>query len=338
MPSRSHRLVAFATSAVLLAGCVSTRASRIGADDGMDACRPQLVALDSTGDFFAEDILKGAAFGAVTGAVLGAAIGGDVRGALIGAAAGAATGAAGGYLYALQQRSADQAALNASLASDLERENAQLDRTQVAFNQLMDCRFNRAQQIRQAYREGRLPKDVAAAQMAELRARTQHDIALARQINERIGTRGAEFDTAIESVAPGVKSRVIAAKSGAPPVAARARTPVVVMLRPEPGAPEVGRVAPRQTVQLRPAAPGYALVEADGQPVGYAETSAFSTAGGRGGGAPVRLAAATPTPVAASSGDVRSLAASNIARREGFADSVRTAESATAGGGFELAT
>src|SRR3954454_4546791 len=114
MPRRAHRLLAMATSASLLAGCVTTREGRIGSDDG-DACRAQLVALDSTGNFFAEDILRGAAIGAVGGAALGGLIGGNWRSALIGAAAGGATGAAGGYLAALQQRNADQAGLRASL-------------------------------------------------------------------------------------------------------------------------------------------------------------------------------------------------------------------------------
>jgi hypothetical protein len=330
-------MVALATSAVLLAGCVSTREGRIGVDDGMDACRAQVVALDSTGNFFAEDILKGAAIGAISGAALGAVISGNWRGALIGAGAGAAAGAAGGYLVALQRQTADQAALNATLASDLERENAQLSRTQVAFNQLMDCRFFRAQQIREAYRQGRIPQAVAAAQMADLRARTQRDIQLAQTIDQRIGTRGAEFDTAIESVSPGVKSAAMARKAGVAVVTAQARSPVVLKLRPDSSAPAVGQVEARQTVTLRPAAPGYAFVEAEGgTAVGYAETSAFS-GGTRANGAPVRLASAI-SPTAATPGDVRSLAASNIARREEFTDSVQAAQRAASGSGFELSS
>ncbi len=339
MSDSSRRIVAAVTAAALLAGCVSTRQARIGGNDGMDSCRGQLVALDSTGDFFAEDILKGAAIGAVGGAALGAAIGGNWRGALIGAAAGAATGAAGGYLAALQSRSRDQAQLNASLASDLSRENAQLDRTQAAFNQLMDCRFNRAQQVREAFRLNRLPKDVAEAQMAALRARTGRDIELARSVDQRIGARGAEFDTATETVSPGVKTATLAAKAQAPIVAAQPRAPVVLRLRPDPGAPEIGRLSARQAVQLRPAAPGYAQVQTpSGQQVGYADTGAFTTAGARGAAVPVRLAA-VPSGLAVSgaSDDVRSLAASNIARRENFTDTVATAERA-AGGGFELAS
>ena len=332
MSSRSHRAIAAVTAAALLAGCVTTRGQRIGADDGMDACRAQLVALDSTGDFFAEDILKGAAAGALAGALIGGLATGRWQGALIGAGAGLAAGAATGYLVALQQRSADQAALNASLSSDLARENAQLDRTQVAFDQLMECRFNRAQQIREAYRAGRLPQGVAEAQMADVRARAQRDIALARTISERIGTRGAEFDTAIETVAPGTKNSVLAGKSGAATVNTRTAAVVPLRLRPDPGSPIIGSVPAQQTVQVRPATGGFAQVQAAGGRVGYAEAAAF-----RGTPAARASGGIDPATMGTSGGDVRTLAASNIARRENFTDAVATAERASSSG-FELAS
>src|SRR5436190_850387 len=110
----------------LLAGCAqgqfSTREARIGPDDGTDSCRPRLVALDSTGNFFGADILVGAGIGAATGAVAGGLIGGDWRGALIGAAVGGALGAAGGYLAAVQKRNSDKAAMMAQVQGDLSRE------------------------------------------------------------------------------------------------------------------------------------------------------------------------------------------------------------------------
>jgi hypothetical protein len=37
-------------------GSMSTQSQRIGSDDGTDSCRTQLVALDSTGNFFGADI------------------------------------------------------------------------------------------------------------------------------------------------------------------------------------------------------------------------------------------------------------------------------------------
>jgi hypothetical protein len=110
---------------------------------------------------------------------------------------------------------------------------------------------------------------------------------------------------------------------------------VPLRLRPEPGAPEVAQIQASQAVQLRPAQGGFALVETAGGQRGYAPAESFT----RGGGAPVRLAPVGPAaPAAAGTGDVRSLAASNIAQRDNFTESVRNAEAAASGGGFELAT
>jgi outer membrane lipoprotein SlyB len=338
MLKRLRRTVAIATSAALLAGCVTTRESRIGADDGSDACRPQLVALDSTGDYFAEDIIRGAAIGAVGGAALGVLVaaasggrGGDLAtGAAIGAVAGGAAGAASGYFAARQQQASDQAALNRSIAGDLAAENAQLDRTQVAFNQLMDCRFGTAQRIRADLRSGRITRPQAEAAMADIRARTQRDIQTAQNINGRITQRGAEFDTAIENVAPGTKQQVLAGASVGRRVPVQTRAAVPLKLRPDPAAPEVAQVNPRERVTLQPASGGYALVETASGVRGYAPMGSFPEARNLGSRPAV---AAAP----ANEGDVRSLAASNIARRDNFTESVANAERLAQGQGFELA-
>lgn len=96
-----RRMIAGLLATLTLAGCVTTQAGRIGADDGRDACRPQLVALDSTGDFYGEQILQGAAIGAAAGALVGGLASGRWQGALI----GAAVGGAGGFAWDQHQRS-----------------------------------------------------------------------------------------------------------------------------------------------------------------------------------------------------------------------------------------
>jgi hypothetical protein len=341
MLNRFRRTVAIATSAALLAGCVTTRDGRIGADDGTDACRAQVVALDSTGNFFGEDMIRGAAIGAAGGALLGgllaAATGqrgsGIAAGVGIGAVAGGIAGGATGYFQARQQQASDQAALNSAIAGDLSAENAQLDRTQIAFNQLMDCRFGTAQRIRAAYREGRMARPQAEAAMASVRMLTQRDLQSAQAINAQITQRGGQFDTAIENVAPGVTQQAQAQRSGASvsravPVQARATVPL--KLRPDPAAPDIAWVNPRERVTLKPATGGFALVEAQNGVRGYAPASAFPEARS--------LGSAAPTPAVASDGDVRSLAASNIARRDNFSESVTDAERAVQGQGFELAS
>jgi hypothetical protein len=327
--------VAALTAAVMLAGCVSTREGRIGADDGADPCRAQLVALDSTGNFFAEDIVRGAAIGAVGGAALGAlvaaAAGGRgsniAAGAAIGAVGGGLVGGTAGYLSARQQQAQDQASLNRAIAGDLAAENAQLDRTQIAFNQLMDCRFGTAQRIRADHRAGRLTQPQAEAQLANIRARTQRDLQLAQTINQQIGRRGAEFDTAFDTVAPGVKQQVQAGATVGRPVQTRAAVPL--KLRPDAASPQVAQIGPREAVTIRPASGGTVLVETASGLRGYAPASAFPEA---------RTMPARAEVGAGNEGDVRSLAASNIARRDNFSESVGTAQQLAEGRGFELAS
>jgi len=325
------------TAATMLAACVTTQAGRIGADDGSDSCRAQVVALDSTGDFYGESIIRGAAVGAASGALLGGLLaaasgrGRDVlAGAAIGAVAGGVIGGAGGYFASRQQQNTDQAALNRAIGADLLTENASLDRTQIAFNQVMDCRVTNAQRIRENLRAGRLTRPQAEAMMADVRTRTQRDIQIAQTINTSIGRRGTEFDTAIENVAPGVKDQVLAGARIGNPVPVRARAPVALKLRPDAGAPEVAQVSAQQAVTIRPASNGFALVETSSGLRGYAPIGAFPEARGLGS-RPV-------VPAVANEGDVRSLAASNVARRDNFAQSVGNAERLAAGQGFELAS
>ncbi|MBL6453836.1 SH3 domain-containing protein [Belnapia sp. T6] len=328
-----RRLTASLTAFALLAGCATGRNERIGADDGSDACRPQLVALDSTGNYYAEDIIRGAAIGAVSGGVLGGLIGaaatGRTRDIAIGAGAGVlaggAVGAAGGYLAARQRQAQDQASLSAAVGGDLASENAQLDRTQLAFNQLVDCRLMAAETIRQDVRSGRLAPEAGRAQMAALRGRMQQDIAIARRINDRIGTRGAEFDTAIDAVAPGTRQDVAARQPA--PAPARTRAPVPLRIRPEPSAPQIDQVAANEPVTVRPVQGNYALVETSSGIRGYAPASSF----------PGRRPAAVPAPTGGD-GSVRELAASNIAKRDNFSESVTNAERVAGGQGFELAS
>jgi hypothetical protein len=324
-----RRPIAAVTAAAFLAGCVSTQAGRIGVDDGRDACRAYVVQLDSTGDFYGEDILRGAAIGAGTGAIAGGLIaaatgrrGTDIlAGAAIGAVAGGIVGGVGGYLQARQRQAQDQAGLMMAVGGDLRNENAQLDRTQLAFNQLLDCRVNTANRIRADVRGGRLSRDQGMSLMAYQRDLMRRDVALARAINEKIGTRGAEFDTAIETIAPGTK-RTVQARRSAQPTTARVSAPI--RIRPDAGAPSIGQISARDQVTVTPAAGNFALVETSSGVRGYVPASAV---GARGLGAEAR----------GQDGDFRQLAASNIARRDNFSESVQTADRLAQGQGFELA-
>jgi len=335
MQSPLRRSVASITAAAMLAGCVSTQAGRIGVDDGRDACRAFVVQLDSTGNFFGEDILRGAAVGAGTGALAGGAIaaasgrrGSDIlAGVLIGAVAGAMVGGTAGYLTARQRQAQNQGALVQAVAGDLQNENRQLAATQLAFNQLVDCRVNAASRIRADVRSGRMSRDQGAAMLTYHRDLMRRDVALAQAINEKIGTRGGEFDTAIESIAPGTKQAVQARRATATPTTARVSAPI--RIRPEANAPQIGQLSSNEQVTVRPAEGNFALVETSSGVRGYVPASAV---GVRGLGSPVAGVGGR-----GQDGEFRQLAATNIARRDSFAESVQNADRLAQGRGFELA-
>lgn len=306
----------------LLGGCaqgpLSTQTARIGADDGTDSCRANLVALDSTGNYFGADILKGAALGAIAGGISGALIGGDLKGALIGAGAGGLIGGAAGYWSGLQQQSQDQAVLRAQVRDDLQRENAQIDQTQRAFDALMDCRFRQAQTIQAAYRARQIDRPAALAQMAQVKQRAERDLGVARQINGQIAGRAEQYEVAADNLDPGTKAAIAARPTSRPAVVQR---PAALKLRPDTAAPEVGQLQARQSVTVGATRGNYALVETPGGTRGYAPLEAFQG---------VRAAPAI------AGGEVRTLAGSNAARRDDFATSVAVTEKAVSDG-FELA-
>ena len=304
-----------------LAGCTpattqffSTQQSRIGPDDGSDSCRQRVVGLDNTGQFFGRDILTGAAAGGVAGGVLGYVFGGhDWQGALIGASAGAAAGGLTAYVVDMHQR--------------LATENQHIDDTQLAFNALMDCRFEQARAIRADYRARIIDRPTAQARMAKVKAWAQRDLALARTIDTNIRDRGSQFELAADKVAPG--SSAAAAAQVPTPRHVTVRRTVALRLNPDAGAPDIGRVPAGQSVSATPVGGRYALVETSGGQRGYVETSALK---GSVGPPPSGLAAPTAASGADTPEAVRSLAGSNAARRDAFEQSVVVAEAATTGG------
>ena len=230
---------ALAICGLVAAGC-TTQSQRIGADDGSDACRAYKVALDSTGDFFAEDMVKGAAIGALGGALMGGLISGSWQGAAVGAAVGAAAGAAAGYYEHVQQQNKDQAVLYNTVLSDLEKENAQIDKAQLAFNQLVACRNNESNKVRTSLKAGTLSRPEAEARMATLRSQYQADIKLAQLVNENMTKRSANFEFANEKINPGTTTAVAEATPQAP--AARKPVPRPAAAKP-PANTTQGKVA-----------------------------------------------------------------------------------------------
>ena len=194
-----------------LAGC-STQMERIGSDDGTDSCRAQLVALDSTGNYFAEDMLKGAAIGAVSGGLLGGLASGNVKGAVTGAVAGAVAGALGGYWAKMMQQGKDQAIL--SVVSDMRKDNDQLDNTKRAFNQLSECRKGQAASIKAQYKAKTITRDVAQVQLRQVVARANNDIVVMNKILADSNKRGDEYQYAAAKIDPTIPAPVSASGSG----------------------------------------------------------------------------------------------------------------------------
>ncbi len=327
-----RRGVSVIAVAGLLAGCApgqfSTREQRIGADDGSDSCRQYLVALDSTGNFFGAQIATGVAVGALGGAAIGGLVTGNWRGAAFGALAGGLAGGATAYWSALQRQQMDQRTLYLRVSSDLERENAQIDKTQLAFDQLTDCRFRQAEAIRADYRRGQLPRAQAEAYMAQVRQRSQRDLHLAQLINQQIQDRGQQFQVAATNVAPGLPP----AQAWDTAQPATVRTSAALKLRPDAHAPNIAELRPQEPVTVKGGRDGYALVETASGAKGYLASSEL-----QGSGSARRTVSVASAAQSTNSGDVRTLAGSNAARRDAFAQSVAVTQSAQASG-FELST
>jgi hypothetical protein len=358
----------------MLSGCATpgggegfTQASRVGPDDGTDSCHAQAVALDETGDFFGQDILAGAAMGAAGGALIGGLVSGNLKGALIGAVAGGAAGAAGGYWEALQQQNENTAQLESTVAGNLTTENAQIDKTQLAFNEDMDCRFQQAATIRANYKAGTITEDQAVTQMAQVKTWAQRDLQLAQTINGQIQSRGQQFDTAATNL--GAAPTAAPAPSLSKPAILRYAEPL--LLQPDPDAPVVGQVARHQDVTITSVEADYALVQTDDGASGFvrladlrepktyrtiyvppyeqlpapqaapeAESSSATAAYVPPSSTPSATtstsSAATSSPPA-STATVQQLDGSNAASRDAFAQNVATTQSAVSNG-FQLST
>lgn len=325
---RTRRGVCVVAVASLLTSCApgqfTTQAQRIGYDDPNDSCRQYVVALDSTGNYFGAQIATGAAVGALGGAALGGLMSGNWRGAAIGAIAGGIAGGTAAYWSALQQQQLSQSVLYQRVGSDLARENAQIDRTQLAFDAVTDCRFRQAQAIRADYSAGRITRAQAEASMAAVRGYAQGDLRMAQTINQQIQGRGQQFDVAVNNVGPGP-----APPPAMPRMSVRVTRGATLRVRPDSGAPDIGRLDPRQPVTVTGARNGYALVETPSGARGYVAANDLASSSAR------RSVSVASGVAATNGGNVRTLAGSNAARRDDFAQSVAVTQSAQASG-FEL--
>ena len=192
------------------------------------------------------------------------------------------------------------------LADQLRRENAAIERLQIAFDALLYCRWTEVRLIRAAASAGDFPAAELSGRLAGASRRLRQDVGRGGQIRAILQARALRSDAAVEAAAPGA-TRVT--RPGA--TRAMASAPLVLRQRPDAGAGEAGRLAAGAEVFLRPAVGGFVLADAGGVS-GYAPGSGFTV---------------LPALVAAAPGDpLRSLAATNISRRDAFLQSLALAE------------
>ncbi|WP_137177479.1 hypothetical protein [Roseomonas sp. AR75] len=211
------------------------------------------------------------------------------------------------------------------LEAELDTENALLEALQIAFDSLLYCRWIEARWVRADVAARRITPEQGRAEMGALRARVAQDLAQARAVLAALDRRADGRKDRVEAAAPGTGAVVGRRRSdSAGAQRAVAAATVALRQRPEPGAPTIGRVGAGDTVMLRPAGRGFALVEGPGDLRGYAPLGAFQ-------------APELPAQAAQAEAGVRQLAATNIARRDNFEESIALAARA-AEAGFELAS
>lgn len=298
----------------------------VGPNNGTDSCWNDAEALYKTGNFFGPSIVSGAVAGAAVGGAAGLFTGGNFKAVAVDALIGAGIGAAGGYWAALQAQHENDEQLEATVSNDLTTENSQIDATQIAFNQDMDCRFQQAQSIKDAYVTGQITHDQAAAQMAQVQSWAQRDVGIGQKISDGIQSRSKQFDTAATN---------LDAPPPPPPEPidkpAVARREVALLLRPDPAAPELAQLTRREPVTITGSDEGYAVVQTDDGLTGYVPLYDLSPPGSYH-----RIYIHHAEPSGGS--QVQQLAGSNAARGDAYAQSVSVSQSAVAGSGFQLAS
>ncbi|MEO3473799.1 hypothetical protein AAFN86_18170 [Roseomonas sp. CAU 1739] len=329
-PVRLHIPATLACALMVSACAAQPGGNTLAADDGTDACRPQVEQFDRSAAFFAAPIVAGAAvIGA--GGILGTRPG--IIGGLVWAASSAAAAVtATSYLEDRQRRAAGNAdALAATVATDIDQENNGIAQSQQALDSVTDCRLREARRVQEAARAGEIQRQVAEARLAAMRQQAERDLAQSRQIEQRIQARATEIGTGVAAVAPDAQT---AAAPRPAPVTARVTRPVPLQAAPLPSAAPVAEVPAREAVQIVPTRnEAFVAVQTPaGQPLGYAPASAFAI--------PASQTRAIAMPAVAGAGDaarMRTLVGTNIARRENFAASVNDLQRAVSSG-FELGT
>jgi outer membrane lipoprotein SlyB len=194
---------AMSLCSMVVGGCSTMSGGGVDKDD---VCGTQQAAFANSESHYGVSVAKGAVvgglLGAGTGALIAAASGGNVgKGAAIGAGTGAVAGGVGGYFVEKQRMTPDPQALADTVQSDIVAENAQIDNATVAFNQVRQCRFAAADQIKADYAAGRISRDEAVRRLDDQKKRFDADIVQAQQIGVKMNDKAKEFQHASDELA-----------------------------------------------------------------------------------------------------------------------------------------
>jgi hypothetical protein len=100
--------------------------------------------------------------------------------------------------FATRLISAGFAVTMAALVSEIEADHERIERVTTTFDTLMACRRNEALMLKAEVDAGRMPRPEGAEAMARLRALVDEDLLVARETNQTLQARTAEFELSTE--------------------------------------------------------------------------------------------------------------------------------------------
>jgi uncharacterized membrane protein len=167
-----------------------------------DACLPQRQAMAEHASFFDEELVAatvgGAAAGAIAGGLIAALRGDEIwAGALI----GGAVGAAAGYLGKKLQDGQSADSIIGSASNDIRTENRKIDELLGSFRNLRGCRNDQGRAVQASFNAKTIDKTTAQAQMADIRALYNEDVAKFREIANQIAENSDSYAAIYNEVA-----------------------------------------------------------------------------------------------------------------------------------------
>ncbi|QXH35564.1 type VI secretion system-associated lipoprotein TagQ [Pseudomonas muyukensis] len=201
--ARTALLLAAGFSTVLLSGCASSPASKVGATTKVEYypnCYEPVQHLRSTDGDMTRSVTTGALLGAVGGALTGALVDKENRGrnAAIGAAGGALVGGAAGYYTERQKQISDDKQRIASYAADIDKSAADLDRTTAYAKSSQSCYQREFASLIQNRKSGRINDTEGRKRLAEIVAGLQESNNLLTTVNGRLGENLNNYTQAYE--------------------------------------------------------------------------------------------------------------------------------------------